>query len=88
MIPYNLSHDMCRSTSYFIISVRNSFLIESRLTTFLISVARASLIILQLSLSLEVMSWVTSWLTINDPSFTSTYLYMGHEVKGVMEVGM
>ncbi|VDB90429.1 Bgt-20650 [Blumeria graminis f. sp. tritici] len=47
LIPCNLSHDKCRVTSYFIIFVLSSFLIESWPTTLLIPVASASLIMLQ-----------------------------------------
>ncbi|CAD6500141.1 BgTH12-04244 [Blumeria graminis f. sp. triticale] len=42
-----LSHNTSRATSYFIISVHSSFLIELRPTTLLIAVASASLIMLQ-----------------------------------------
>ncbi|CAD6504950.1 BgTH12-00449 [Blumeria graminis f. sp. triticale] len=57
MILCKLSHKISRSISYIIISVRRSFLVESSLTTLRIAVASASLIMLQLSLSLEVASW-------------------------------
>ncbi|VCU41277.1 Bgt-50584 [Blumeria graminis f. sp. tritici] len=88
MIPCKLSHNTSRATSYFIISVHSSFLIELRPTTLLIAVASASIIMLQLFLSLEVTSLVMSWLTTNDPSCSSIFLHMGHGVKGVREVGM
>ncbi|CAD6500721.1 BgTH12-06428 [Blumeria graminis f. sp. triticale] len=47
MIPCKLSHNMSRATSYVIISVHSSFLIELRPTTLLITVARTSLVMLQ-----------------------------------------
>ncbi|CAD6503666.1 BgTH12-03325 [Blumeria graminis f. sp. triticale] len=47
MILRKLSHNPSCATSYFIVSVHSSFLIELRPTTLLIAVARASLIKLQ-----------------------------------------
>ncbi|CAD6502713.1 BgTH12-05303 [Blumeria graminis f. sp. triticale] len=47
MILCKLSHNTNRATSYFIISVHSSFLIELRPTTLLIAVASTSLILLQ-----------------------------------------
>ncbi|VDB95343.1 Bgt-50100 [Blumeria graminis f. sp. tritici] len=47
MILCKLSHYMSRATSYFIISVHSSFLIELRPTTLLIAVGSTSLIMLQ-----------------------------------------
>ncbi|CAD6503098.1 BgTH12-02767 [Blumeria graminis f. sp. triticale] len=65
MILCNLSRDASRSTSYSIISVLNSFFIDSGLTTLLIVVASTSLTMLQLFCILEVTSSVMSWLTTN-----------------------
>ncbi|CAD6499130.1 BgTH12-04782 [Blumeria graminis f. sp. triticale] len=47
MIPCKLSHKTSHATSYFIISVHSSSLIELRPTTLLIAVVSASLIMLQ-----------------------------------------
>ncbi|CAD6504266.1 BgTH12-05999 [Blumeria graminis f. sp. triticale] len=44
MMLCNLSHKMSHATTYFIISVHSSLLIEPRPTTSLIAVASASLI--------------------------------------------